>query len=498
MPAGDLDLALLSGAGVLLVAIGGMRLSSRIGVPSLLLYLGLGMLLGEDAIGVRFDNARTARDLGLVCLALIVSEGGLTTHWRTVRPVLPYSSALATVGVAASIGVTAVAAHLVMDIDWRTSGIVAAVLSPTDAAAVFSTLRHLRLPQRVVGLLEAESGLNDAPVVILVTLLSAHHVGSAGHAALQLGYQLAVGLAIGVAVGAVAVTLLRGAALPAAGLYPVATMAFAVASYAAASSAKASGFLAVYVTSVAMGNARLPHRRATLGFAEGLAWLAQIGLFVMLGLLSTPSRLAGALLPALGVGMTLLLVARPLSVLVSTPGRGVSWRERAFCSVAGLRGAVPIVLTTIPMTSGVRGANRLFDVVFVLVVVFTLVQAPALAPLARGVGLASPERSVDLEVEAAPLDDLMADLLTVRIPQKSRLHGVEVWELRLPVTASVTFIVRDGHGFVPDTRTALRDGDDLLIITARSERDAVERRLRAIGRSGRLAGFFGDRGEEQR
>jgi cell volume regulation protein A len=484
-----MDVQLLAGAGVLLVAIAGVRVSTRFGVPSLLLYIGIGVLLGEDVIGLRFDNPRTARDLGLIALAVIVAEGGLTTQWQAVRPLLPTALMLSTVGVAVSIAVTAVAAHLALGVDWRRATLAGAVLGSTDAAAVFSTLRHLSLPRRLVTMLEAESGLNDAPVVIAVTLLSAGDVNGIGPALLLLCYELAVGAAVGAGVALVAVSGLRRAALPAAGLYPIATMALVLSSYAAAASLHASGFLAVYITALALGNAKLPHRRATLGFADGLAWLAQIGLFVMLGLLAVPSRLGSAVLPALVIGAALVGLARPLSVVAATLGRRFSWRERAFASVAGLRGAVPIVLATIPMTDGVHGATRLFDVVFVLVAVFTIVQAPTLAPLARALHLVASDPERDLDVEAAPLDRLAADLLTVHVGPASRLHGVEVWELRLPETAAVAFVVRDDSGFVPDRRTVLRHGDDVLVITGRAARDEVERRMREVGRKGRLARF---------
>src|SRR4051812_807620 len=280
MSGSDVDILLLVGAGVLLVAIAGVRLSTRLGLPSLLIYLGIGMLLGENVIGLHFDDFRLARDLGLIALALILAEGGLTTRWADVRPGMPSAATLATLGVAVSIGITCVAARYVLDCDWRTAGIAGAVLAPTDAAAIFATLRVLRLPRRPVGILEAESGLNDAPAVIAVTLLASSHPQGFGHAALTLLYQLGVGAAIGVAVGLLAVEGLRRAALPATGLYPIATLTLALASSAAAAAAGASGFFAVYLTSLLLGNAPLPHRRSTLGFANGVAWLAQIGLFV--------------------------------------------------------------------------------------------------------------------------------------------------------------------------------------------------------------------------
>ena len=488
MGSSHVDVEILAATAVLLVAVAGVRIGGRFGVPTLLLYIGIGMALGDDGIGVHFNDPALARDYGLIALALIVAEGGLTTRWSEIRPVLPSAVALATVGVAVSLVVTAAAAHFALGFGWRRSALAGALVSSTDAAATFSTLRQLPLPRRLVALLEAESGLNDAPAVIAVTLLSSGSVHSPLHAVALLGYELVVGAAVGglFAVGGVAA--LRRAALPAAGLYPVATLALALASYAAAASIGASGFLAVYLTTLALGNAALPHRRATLGFADGVAWLAQIGLFVMLGLLSVPSRLPSAVLPALAIAAALVLVARPLSVLASTLGR-FGWRDRTFLSAAGLRGAVPIVLATIPITEHVVGATRLFDVVVVLVAVLTIVQAPAVAPLARRLGLVRPDSGRELDVEAAPLDRLAADLLTVHLGPRSRLHGVEIWELRLPEAASVAFIVRDDRGFVPDRRTVLRHGDDLLVIAARDLRAEVEQRLRSIGRGGRLVSF---------
>ncbi len=495
MASGDFELALLAGAGVLLVAVAAVRLSTRLGVPSLLLYLAIGLVLGRGAIGLSFDDTTLARNLGLIALAVILAEGGLTTRWIEVRPQLPAAAALATVGVAVSIGVTCVAAKLVLDTSWRTAGMAAAVLASTDAAAVFATLRSLRLPRRVVAVLEAESGLNDAPAVIIVSLLASRHPGSLGHAAASLSWELAAGAGIGLALGAVGAATLRRAALPAAGLYPIATMSLAMASYAAAASAGASGFLAVYLTALWLGNAHLPHRRTTVGFADGMAWLAQMGLFVMLGLLVEPDQLGEAALPALAIGAVLTLVARPLAVLTATAPFRLGWREQLLLSAAGLRGAVPIVLSTIPLTTQAPGARRVFDVVFVLVALSTLVQSPLLAPLARRLRLQRDDAGRDLDVDAAPLDRMEADLLTVRVPEGSKLHRVTVWELDLPEDVAVVFINRGGHGLVPEVTTMLNEGDDLMLVVPRAVRDDVERRLRAVSRSGRLARFYGDRGE---
>ena len=500
MTAQNLSVILLVGAAVLLVAVAAVRISTRSGLPSLLIYLGIGVLIGEGGFGVQFDDAQLTQILGICALVVILAEGGLTTRWSAVRSSAPMAVLISTVGVGVSVAVVAAVAHYGLGLSWRLALLTGAVISSTDAAAVFSTLRRLRLPGRLFGTLEMESGLNDAPVVILVSLLTtgAFFDQSPWLTAATIGYELIVGGAIGAVVGFCGVWVLRRSALPAAGLYPLAAVAFTVLAYGAAGVAHASGFLAVYVAGVVLGNSRLPHRRATLGFADGLAWMAQIGLFILLGLLVSPARLVDAVVPAVVIGLALLLVARPLSVLASVSWFRVPLREQAFLSWAGLRGAVPIVLATIPLAAQPSEEVRdLFDVVFVLVVVFTLIQGTTLPPVARWLGVVEPGATSEVQVESAPLEDLHADLLQLSIPAGSRLHGVYIDELRLPVGASVTLVVRDGTSFVPAPNTRLLIGDDLLLVATSDCRDEAERRLRAIGRRGRLARWFGEDGHER-
>ncbi|MCM4081496.1 potassium/proton antiporter [Paractinoplanes hotanensis] len=506
---GGLDYALLIGSAVLLVAVAAVRVSTRVGLPSLLVYLAIGILIGEAGLGIRFDDAELTRTLGFCALIMIIAEGGLTARWSALRPVLGLASSLATVGVAVSIAVVGLVVHVLLDLPWQLALLYGAVLSSTDAAAVFATLRRLRLPPRLVATLEAESGMNDAPVVLLVVLLSADlsEMHPWWYELSIVVYELAAGAAIGYAVGAAGRWLLRNAALPSAGLYPIAAVGLTVLAYAGGAVAHASGFLAVYVAGVVLGNGRIPHRRAILGFADGLAWVAQIGLFVLLGLLSSPDRLADALVPALVVGVALVLLARPLSVVIAAvlarplrgprrPGNRVGWRGSAFLSWAGLRGAVPIVLATIPLSAGTPGAEGLFDAVFVLVIIFTLVQASTLGPAARMLGVTAPGEAVEVHVETAPLERMNADLLQMEIAEGSRLAGVHIDELRLPSGASVTLVVRDGAGFVPGPDTRLRTGDALLIVATAAVRDVAERRLRAVSRRGSLARWFGEQGDE--
>jgi cell volume regulation protein A len=481
---------------VLLVAVAAVRISSRSGLPSLLVYLGIGVAMGQDGIGdIHFDNAELTQVIGYAALVVILAEGGLGTKWKEIKPALPSATVLALAGVAVSVGVTASAAHYLIDLEWRQALIVGAVVSSTDAAAVFSVLRKIPLPARVTGTLEAESGFNDAPVVILVVSLST--AGPVEHWHMLLGVillELAIGAAIGLAVGWLGSWGLRHVALPASGLYPIAVMAIAVVAYAAGALAHGSGFLAVYLAAMVMGNARLPHWPATRGFADGLGWMAQIGMFVLLGLLVTPHELGDDIVPALVIGLVLTMVARPLSVVVSLWPFRVPWQEQALMSWAGLRGAVPIILATIPMVEGVEASRRIFNIVFILVVAYTLVQGPTLPWLARKLRLGDGSEAADLGIESAPLERLRGHLLSVAIPEGSKMHGVEVNELRLPPGAAVTLVVRESESFVPLPTTVLQRGDELLVVATDPVRDATERRLRAVGHGGKLAGWLGTDG----
>jgi cell volume regulation protein A len=491
----QLDTVLLVGALVMLAAILAVRASVRVGLPSLLLYLLMGVLLGEVSPALDLADASVAHALGFAALVLILAEGGLTTSWPEIKPSMRMGVALATLGVGVSVAVMAVGAHYLFGLDWQLAILLGAVTSPTDAAAVFSVLRRVPLPRQITGVLEAESGLNDAPTVLLVTLVSTNAAldqGVLGFAGIVV-YELAVGVLGGLAVGFGGAWVMRRLALPSSGLYPLSVLALTVLAYSGAAAVHASGFAAVYTAALVLGNSELPHRTATRSFSEGVAWLAQIGLFVMLGLLAEPGRISLEHIEyAVAAGLILTFLARPLSVVACSWACRMTWREQAFLSWAGLRGAVPIVLTTIPLANDVDRAAELFDIVFVMVVIYTVLTSPSLPWVANRLGVATADEPRDLDVEAAPLERIAADLLQVTITRESRLHGVEVGELRLPTGASVALIVREGQTKVPLDRTVLRRGDDLLVVTPRRLREETEERLRKVSRAGRLARWWGD------
>lgn len=490
----DLTRVLLVGSLVMLVAVAAVRLSVRSGLPSLLIYLGIGIGLGNAGLGIQFDSASVTQILGYAALVLILAEGGLTTSWHNIRRSVAPAAMLSTVGVVVSVVVVAGAAHLLLSLPWTIALLMGAIVTSTDAAAVFAVLRSVPLPRRLSGMLEAEAGFNDAPVVILVVAFAAQGLPGAEPAAWYVlawhaAVELAGGAAVGLAVGWLGGMLLRRVAGASSALFSIGVVALTVLAYAAGAALELSGFLATYLAALVLGNVSLPNRMAVQSFATALGWIAQIGLFILLGLLADPYRLPEQLLEAVVIGLVLLLLARPLSVVLSTAWFGLSWRDQAFLSWAGLRGAVPVVLATVPLTAGTPNTGWIFDLVFMLVVIFTIVQAPTLGWVARRLRVTEGVSAVDVELEALPLVQLGAHVLQVTVGPDSRLHGVAVFELRLPRGANVTLVVRDGEGFVPAPHTTLRHGDQLLVVTTSAARARTERRIRAISAAGRLAGW---------
>ena len=486
-----LDQVLLLGSVVLLAAVLAARLGSRLGLPSLLLFLALGMVLGQT--WVPFNDADMAHTLGYAALVLILAEGGYTTRWEDIRGALPQAVLLATLGVGVSVVLVSVFAHLVLGLPLPVAVLLGAILSPTDSAAVFSVLRRVPLPARIRAVVEGESGFNDAPIVLLVTIATAWSLGQGPEGGvpglvLIILLQMAAGVAVGVAIGWVGVFVMRRIALPASGLYPLAGLGWAVLAYGVGAALHVSGFAAVYVAAMFLGNGKLPHRNATRSFAEGIGWVAQIGLFVMLGMLSNPQLISPrALLFGLSAGAFVTFVARPLSVFACSVWFRVPWRDQLFGSWAGLRGAVPIIMAPGPLAAASPQSGELFDMVFAFVLVFTLLQAPTLPWAARVLRVSDGDDATDIEIEFAPLDTIKADMMQVHVPPGSRLHGVTIRELRLPKTSVVSLIVREGEPFTPKPDQIVRTGDDLLIVTNGSDRKRVESRLRSISSGGRLA-----------
>jgi potassium/hydrogen antiporter len=492
----ELAPVLLVGAAIVLVSVLGVRLAGRLGVPGLLLYLVLGLLLGTFFPAMDLQDAELATVLGYSALVLILAQGGLTTRMSQLRPVMWPAITLASLGVGVSIAVVAVPLVLLLGVSTQNAILIGAVLAATDAAAVFSVMRRMRISSRVRTLLEAEAGFNDAPVVVLVSVVSSGAFDSTPYWQIPVIVlaELIGGAAVGIAVGYLARWVLPRLALPAVGLYPIAALALLVGAYGLADVLHVSGFLAVYVAAVLIGStARLPHRRSIIGFADGLAWIAEIGLFVMLGALAEVSRLPEAIPLALAVCAILVFVARPLATVVSLVPFRLPWSTIAFTSVAGLRGAVPIVFAAIPLGLGVPGARLVFDVTLIVVLILMLVQMPILKRVGQRLGVVKSDEAVELELESAPLDGMQAQVLGIEVPAGSGLVGTFVNEIGLPDGAVVSLIVRAGTAIAPDANTRVRAGDQVLIVTTEEAREATEQRIRDVVDRGRLARWFEQR-----
>jgi potassium/hydrogen antiporter len=490
----------LVASAIVLVAVVGVRLAGRFGVPGLLLFLAIGLVLGSTLDPFDFENSQLAVVLGYFALVLILAEGGLSTRAEQLRPVLWPSLVLATIGVAVSIAIVASALALILGLDWQLAILLGAVLAPTDAAAVFSVLRPLKLNSKLRTMLEAEAGFNDAPIVVLVLAVSSTSWGTTPWWLLPIIVvaELIGGAIVGVTFGKAARWALPRLALPAAGLYPIAALAFLVAAFAAAQLIHSSGFLAVYVAGILVGNTKhFQHRRSVLGFSQAVAWCAEIGLFVMLGMLAEVWRLPQAALIALVAGLALVLLGRPASALVSLAPFRLPKTWVVFTSAAGLRGAVPIVFAAIPLSAGVKDSSIVFDATLLIVLVLTILQTPSLGWLARRLNVVTSGESQELGVDAAPLDGMNAVALSVDVPSESQLVGVYIEELGLPKRVVVSLVVRDDQPIVPDKYTRIRSRDRLLVIAHEDTRDVTEARLRAIGRSGPFASWRGDAGEQE-
>jgi potassium/hydrogen antiporter len=463
--------------GAVLTAALAARPGSRFRVPGALLFLGIGMLVGDDGLGLlEVSDAAFVRDIGVVALLVILFEGGLTTKPTDLRLAAVPGLLLSTVGVAVTAAITGTAIWLLFDLDPITAGLIGAVVSSTDAAAVFSMMRSTRLPRRVSAIVRIESGAND-PIAVMLTvgLLATYDQGATIGAWIWFAStQLVGGGVVGAAVGLSGVLLMRRLDLGIEGLYPITVGAIGALAYGAAAAVGASGFVAVYATGLFIGALVPRHRRSILGFHEAIANAAEIGLFLLLGLLVFPSQLPAVAVPALMVALVLTLVARPVTVWLCTLGQGYRWRERTVLSVAGLKGAVPIVLATFPLTAGVDQANLVFDIVFFVVLVSLLMQGIALLPVINVLGMADQQPGWAPVAEALPLEGIEVDLIEVHITDGLFITGRRLVDADVPPGVLITAVVRDHQVIVPRGDTELRVGDVLLI--------SAERDPGAVGR----------------
>ena len=447
------------------------RPGRRFRVPGALLFLVIGMLIGDDGLSlIELADTELVRNLGVIALIMILFEGGLTTKPTDLRLAALPGALLATVGVVVTAAVTALGIWALVDVTPLTAALIGAVVASTDAAAVFSMMRTTPLPRRLSALLRIESGAND-PIAAMLTVgllavIEGQAAGPLDWAWFAL-VQLVGGSLIGLAVGVVGVWLLRHVALGVEGLYPVLALSIGTAAYGSAAVLGASGFVAVYAAGLLVGALVPRRRRAILGFNEALANAAEVGLFLMLGMLVFPSRLPGVALPALAVSGVLIFVARPLAVWVCTLGSRLGWREQAVVGWGGLRGAVPIVLATFPFTAGVTGAQTLFDIVFFVVLLSVVIQGTTLLPLVRRLGLADDVPAWAPVAEALPLDGVHIDLVELFVTEDLPIAGQRLRDLTPLERTLVAALVRGNQVLIPTGETQLLPGDVLLLTAER-------------------------------
>jgi potassium/hydrogen antiporter len=464
----DGELILVAGA---LLAAGMLAslVAGRLRVPGLLLFLFLGMAIGSDGLGwIDFSDYELARRIGIIALALILFEGGLTSGLLEIRPVLVPALALATVGTLVTAVVTGLAAAALFDLSTLDGLLLGSVLAATDGAAIFALLRSSTLKRRLATTLEGESGFND-PIAVLLVLgfieWLQHDSYGLDNMAVLLVRQLGIGFVIGAAVGLAAVWTLRRVQLATAGLYPVATLAVAALAFGGADALHGSGFLAVYLAGLALGTVGVPAQQTVTAFHQGLAWVAQVSMFVALGLLVFPSRLDEIAVRGTVLALVLVFAARPLAVIVATLPARFGWGERVVLSAAGLRGAVPVVLATFPVIAGVGGSTQLFDVVFFAVVLSTLIQGASFEPIARALGATTTEPAMPRPLaEAGTIRRLGAEVLEYPVGDEDAVVGARVRDLGLPREAVVNVIVRGNEAIPPRGSTILRAGDRLHVL----------------------------------
>jgi len=487
-----MDEAVVIAAGLVIAAILSTRFALRFGVPALVLFVGIGMFAGSSGpLGIDFADYALSLDLGLVALAIILFSGGIDTRLRLFRAALLPAGLLATVGTMLTALVVGTAVYLVTPLDLATSLLLGAVLSSTDAAAVFSALKGRGLPARLRGVLETESGTND-PMAIYLTIALAGAVTSGRVDVPELIggvlLQLAIGAALGVVLGRLLSDLINRVAIPSFGLYPVLALAGGLLAYGVSNLAGGNGFLTIYLVGLVLGNRPLSHRHGIATFMDGAAWGSQIVMFLVLGLLVFPDQLGPALPAALLVTVVLMFVARPVAVvatlaftrLISRGRYRFTGPEQMLIAWAGLKGAVPIILAIVPLMERVPGGDFLFNVVFVVVIVGTLAQGWTIEPLARRLGLAvrePPAPPVTLELGgAAPIG---AAVLDVYLEPESRAVGVSIRDLNVPEDVVIAAVLRDGRLVTPRGSTVFQAGDHVYLISSSSETVSVPASFRS-------------------
>lgn len=466
-----IDQIILLSAVLILLGIISSQLSARLGLPVLVLFLIVGMLAGEDGPGgIFFDNAEAAHSLGTLALAMILFDGGLQTPFKAIKHVWKPASTLATFGVLITGAVTGVAAAYILDIPLLQGMLLGAIVGSTDAAAVFSLLRNagIHLNKKLKATLEIESASND-PMAIFLTVglleVLVNDLEPGMDLLLLFISQMGLGATVGLAVGWLSVKLINKIQLVAAGLYPVLVAACGLLSFGVTANIGGSGFLAVFITGVVIGNSRFVFQRSTFLFHDGLAWLSQIMMFVVLGLLITPTTLFHVWFEGLLIALVLIFIARPIAVIPTLALFGFNLREITLVSWVGLRGSVPIILAIFPLMFGLEGAELIFNVVFFVVLISATLQGSSLSWMAKKLKLTLPPPATPAAtLEITALGDVEADIVEYTLGKSSPAVGRRVAKLALPEGVVMAMITRDSKVIAPRGSTLLQAEDQVFIV----------------------------------
>ncbi len=464
---------ILVAAALLAAGIGASLLASRIRLPGLLLFLALGMAIGSDGLGwIAFDNYELARTIGVVALALILFEGGLSAGYDEIRPVLRPSLSLAIFGTVGTAVICGFAASWLFDLSTLEGMLIGAIISSTDGAAIFALLRESTLRRKLARTLEGEAGFND-PVAVLLVVGFIEWIEQPDYGVpdllLLFVTEMGIGAVVGLSVGWLAVRALRNAKLASPGLYPVATLATAGLAYGGAATLHGSGFLAAYLAGLALGSARIPARQTVTVFHQGLAWVAQIAMFLALGLLVFPSKLDDVWLEGTALALLLVFIARPLTAALATAFDRFTAGERVVLGWAGLRGAVPVVLATFPVIENIEHSREFFNIVFFAVVLSTILQGTSVEWLARKLGVTTTEPALPRPLmETGTVRRLGAEIVEYPVNHDDAIVGQLVRELGLPRDALLSVIVRGEEALLPRGSTRI-EADDRLHVIVREE-----------------------------
>lgn len=472
---------ILLAAILILLGIFSSKLSARLGLPMLVLFLIIGMLAGEDGLGrISFDNPELAHAMGTLALALILFDGGLQTPIGAIKKVWKPASSLATFGVLFTALITGAAASYILPITLLEGLLLGAIVGSTDAAAVFSLLRNagIHLNTRLKSTLEIESASND-PMAIFLTVALLQVLVNDMPFGIELAFlflqQMGLGALVGISVGYVLIRLINRINLQASGLYPVLVTASGLLSFGLAANLGGSGFLAIFITGVIIGNRKFAFQKTTFLFHDGLAWLSQITMFVVLGLLITPSALLSVWWQGLVIALVLMFIARPLAVIPLLKIFGFNAREITLVSWVGLRGSVPIILAIFPLMFGLASAELIFNVVFFVVLLSATLQGWSLPLVARRLKLIEPPPlSAPATLEITTLGDVDAEIVEYTLAETSKAANRRLSQLALPEGAVVAMITRDSQVVPPRGSTVLRAGDHLFVVSKHDYKPLLE------------------------